>query len=85
MEAASHLRMSDKISDEVFDTLPKKPNFLLIVIISGFAIVLILAAAYLLLTDDGKRLLHGTHPAPTRSSYAAPVVPESFVRSMRSV
>ena len=66
--------MSDKISDKVFDTLPKKPNFLLIVILSGFAIVLILAAAYLLLTDDGKRLLNGAHPAPVPTSYVVPAV-----------
>ena len=85
MKGASHLRMSDKISDEVFDTLPKKPNFLLIVVLSGVAMVLILAAAYLLLSKDGKRLLHGAHPALPPTSYVVPADPPALAASVLNV
>ena len=60
--------MSDKISDEVFDTLPKKPNFLLVVLLSGAAILVIFAVALLFLTDTGKKLFPRRH----QTSYMVP-------------
>ena len=66
--------MSEKNSDEIFDTLPKKPNFLLVVILSGIAILIIFLGAYLLLSDTGKKLLPRLSPNshPTSQVIGAP-------------
>jgi hypothetical protein len=45
---------------------PKGPNFLLIVILFGVAIILIFIAAYIFLLGGGKHLVPGKHdPHPT--------------------
>jgi hypothetical protein len=67
--------MSDKINDEVFQIAPKKPNFLLILILSGITLIVMFLAAYLLLSDEGKKLLPGLHPDPHPTSYAVPKSP----------
>ena len=68
--------MSDKIDNEIYDTLPKKPNFLLIVILSGVTILVLFVAAYLLLSDTGKKLLPGLHPdAHPTSLLVVPTAP----------
>lgn len=64
--------MSDKITDEVFQIAPKKPNFLLILILSGVTLIVLFLAAYLLLSDEGKKLLPGLHPDAHPTSYLLP-------------
>lgn len=66
--------MSDKISDEVFDKLPKRPNFLLVILLAGATILILMVAAFLVLSDTGKRLLPGLHPDRHATSYARPIV-----------
>ena len=64
--------MSDKIDDELFEKRPNKPNFLLVVILSGVTILILFAVAYLLLSDTGKRLLPRLHPDAHPTSYVVP-------------
>jgi len=64
--------MSDKISDEVFQIAPKKPNFLLILILSGATLIVLFLAAYVLFSDEGKKLIPGLHPNQHPTSYAVP-------------
>jgi hypothetical protein len=61
--------MKEPISDEVFNTLPKKPNFLLVVVLAGATMLILFVAAFLLLSDTGKKLLPGLHPDPHPTSY----------------
>jgi len=52
---------------------PRGPNFLLIVILSGVAVIVIFIAAYIVLSGTGKKLIPGRHhPHPT-SSITLPV------------
>ncbi len=69
---ASETNMSDKITDEVFQIAPKKPNFLLILILSGATLIILFLAAYVLFSDAGKRLIPGIHPDPHPTSYVLP-------------
>lgn len=61
-------------NDHLADThTPRGPNFLLIVILSGVAVILIFIAAYIVLIGTGKKIIPGRHnPHPT-SSIALPV------------
>ncbi len=61
--------MDQKLSDKVFETAPKKPNFLLILILSGVTLMVLFAAALLLLTDSGKKLLPKLHPDHEPTSF----------------
>ncbi len=74
---ASQSDMSDKITDEVFQTAPKKPNFLLILILSGVTLIVLFVAAYVLFSAEGKKLLPGLHPDAHPTSYAIPASSES--------
>jgi hypothetical protein len=61
--------MNKKLSDEIFETAPRKPNFLLILILSGVTLIVLFAAALLLLTDSGKKLLPKLHPDHEPTSF----------------
>ena len=61
--------MEKKLSEEIYQTAPRKPNFLLIVVLSGIMIVVMFAAALLLLTDTGKKLLPKLHHNPEPTSF----------------
>ncbi len=50
----------------------KKPNFLLIVVLSGVALIGLFLVAYLLVGDKGRQLLPGLHHDPQPTSYAQP-------------
>ena len=50
----------------------KNPNFLLIVILSVVALLVLLLVAYLVVGDKGRRLLPGLHHDPQPTSYAQP-------------
>jgi hypothetical protein len=56
---------------KIVDTLEhgKNPNFLLIVVLSGLALIGLFIAAWLLVGDKGRKLLPGLHhdPQPTSS------------------
>jgi hypothetical protein len=67
--------MSDKINTEIFEVSPKKPNFLLILILAGATLLILFVAAYLLLSDTGKKLLPGLHPDAHPTSYLLPAMP----------
>lgn len=54
------------------DDHAKNPNFLLIVILSGMALLGLFLVAYLLVGDKGRRLLPGLHHDPQPTSYAQP-------------
>lgn len=61
--------VNDKISSGIFEVRPRKPNFLLIVILSGVTILLLFLGAYLVLSDSGKKLPPGLHPDAHPTSY----------------
>lgn len=61
--------MKQTLSDEVFDTLPKKPNFLLVVGLAGAAILVFFLAAYLLLSHEGKKLIPGLRHSSRPNAY----------------
>jgi hypothetical protein len=52
----------------------KNPNFLVVVIISAVALLVIFLGAYLLLSDKGRKLLPGLHHDPHPTSYVLPPV-----------
>jgi hypothetical protein len=56
---------------KIVDTLEhaKNPNFLLVVVLSGVALIGLFIAAWLLVGDRGRKLLPGLHhdPQPTSS------------------
>lgn len=56
---------------KIVDTLEhgKNPNFLLVVVLSGVALIGLFIAAWLLVGDKGRKLLPGLHhdPQPTSS------------------
>ena len=53
------------MADSIYEKAPKGPNFLLIVILSGIAILVILGVALLLVKKDGGKMApHGPNPAP---------------------
>lgn len=56
-------------SDQVFDTLPRKPNFLLVVVLAGAALLILFLSAFLLLSDTGKKLLPNIHRKQHPTSY----------------
>jgi len=64
--------MSDKVNTEIFEVSPKKPNFLLILVLAGVTLIVLFIGAYLLLSDTGKRLLPGLHPDAHPTSYLRP-------------
>jgi hypothetical protein len=64
--------MSDKITDELFEIAPKKPNFTLIMVLTGATLLVLFLAAYVLLTADGRRLLPKTHQDPHPTSFVVP-------------
>ena len=51
----------------------KKPNFLLIVILSGVAIIIFFICAVFLVGEKGKKVLPGLHPDPHPTSSIEPV------------
>ena len=53
--------MGDLPSPANYKVYPKGPNFLLIVILSGIALVIIMIAAYLILSGAGEALLPSAH------------------------
>jgi hypothetical protein len=57
---------------KIIDTLEhgKNPNFLLVVVLSGVALIGLLIVAWLLVGDQGRKLLPGLHhdPQPTSST-----------------
>lgn len=65
-----HMRQSDE-STGTRDHA-KNPNFLLIVILSGVALIGLFLVAYLLVGDQGRRLLPGLHHDPQPTSWAQP-------------
>jgi len=64
--------MSDKVNTEIFEVSPKKPNFLLILVLAGVTLIVLFVGAYLLLSDSGKKLLPGLHPDAHPTSYLLP-------------
>jgi hypothetical protein len=64
--------MSDKITDEIFQIAPKKPNFKLIVVLSVATLMVLILAAYVLLSVDAGKLIHGTHQESHPTSYKIP-------------
>ena len=53
------------MADSIYEKSPKGPNFLLIVILSGVAILLILGIALFLVKREGPKMApHGPNPAP---------------------
>ena len=82
--------MTESTSTNDPDPHPKGPNFLLIVILFGVAIILIFVAAYIFLLGGGRHVVPGKHdphptsrlvlPAARATSMAALGVPEpSFI------
>jgi hypothetical protein len=69
--------MSDKVNTEVFEVSPKKPNFMLILVLSGVTLIVFFLGAYLLLSEEGKKLL-GLHPGPHATSFVQPAAPDSL-------
>jgi len=67
--------MSDKVNTEIFEVSPKKPNFLLILILAGATLIVLFIGAYLLLSDTGRKLMPGLHPDPHPTSHLVPSVP----------
>jgi hypothetical protein len=57
-----------------YRTYPKGPNFLLIVILAGVAILVILVAALFLVGDKGRQLVPHK-PTPTPNSLIRPLLP----------
>ena len=55
---------------KIIDTLEhgKNPNFLLVVVLSGVALLGLLVAAWLLVGDNGRKLLPGLHHDPQHTS-----------------
>jgi hypothetical protein len=51
----------------------KNPNFLLIVILAGIAIIIFCVCAVFLVGEKGKKLLPGLHHDPQPTSSIAPV------------
>jgi hypothetical protein len=64
--------MSDKVNTELFEVSPRKPNFMLILVLTGVALIVFFLGAYLLLSDTGKRVLPGLHPDPHPTSGLIP-------------
>ena len=53
------------MADSIYEKAPKGPNFLLIVILSGIAILVILALALFLVKHEGPKMSpHGPNPTP---------------------
>jgi heme/copper-type cytochrome/quinol oxidase subunit 2 len=53
------------MSNSIYEKRPNGPNFLLIVILSGIAILVILAVALFLVKHEGKKMeQHGANPEP---------------------
>ena len=50
----------------------KNPNFLLVVVLSGVALIGLFLVAYLLVGVKGRQLLPGLHHDPQPTSYALP-------------
>jgi hypothetical protein len=57
----------------------KKPNFLLIVIMSVVVLLVIFLGAYLLLSDKGRKLLPGLHHDPQPTSYVLPPASDAIM------
>lgn len=57
----------------------KKPNFLLIVIISVVVLLVIFLGAYLLLGDKGRKLLPGLHHDQQPTSYVLPPASDAIM------
>jgi hypothetical protein len=51
---------------------PNKPNFLLVVLLSGAALIVIFLLAYLFVNFDGKHLTFRHHPAHPTSQLVLP-------------
>jgi hypothetical protein len=64
--------MEKPISTADYRKYPKGPNFLLVVILSVITILVFLVGAYLLLSEDGRKLLPGLHHNPHPTSYTRP-------------
>lgn len=56
---------------KIIDTLEhgKNPNFLLVVVLSGVALIGLFIVAWLLVGDKGKKLLPGLHHDPQPTSF----------------
>ena len=53
------------MSASIYEKAPKGPNFLLIVILSGVAMLLVFLAALFFLHRDSKKMIpHGPNPEP---------------------
>ena len=55
-----------------------KPNFLLVVVLSGVVLILIFICAYFLVGDKGRKLLPGLHHDPQPHSYFLPSAPRAI-------
>jgi hypothetical protein len=56
----------------------KNPNFLLIVLMSAAALILIFLCAYFLVGDKGRKLLPGLHHDPQPTSYLGQPAPNAI-------
>jgi hypothetical protein len=70
--------MEKPISTADYRKYPKGPNFLLVVILSMVAILIFFVGAYLLLSDEGRKLLPGLHHNPHPTSYVLPNAPSTL-------
>jgi len=66
--------MTQPLSTANWRKYPKSPNFPLIVFLSGLTLLVFFLAAYLLLSDTGKRLLPSLHHHPHPTSNLAPPI-----------
>jgi hypothetical protein len=58
---------------------PKGPNFLLIVILFGVAIILIFIAAYIFLLGGGKHVIPGKHAPHPTSQLVLPAATDTLI------
>ena len=63
---------------------PKGPNFLLIVVLFGVAIILIFIAAYIFLLGGGKHVVPGKHDPHPTSQLVLPAARNTSVAAMEA-
>ena len=70
------------MSDSIYEKAPKGPNFLLIVILFGVAILVVMVLALLVFKKEGKKMVpHDPNPEPnSRLWRPAPPAPATTIR-----